>query len=293
MEYSTDKSQSDWSDIIDLALTEDISHGDVTSEALIPPELHGKASILAKARGILAGSEVAKGVFLKIDPSLAVELLIEDGVRVNPGDIIATVSGRVISILKAERVALNFLQRLSGIASQTAQFVAKTRGLTANITDTRKTTPGLRLLEKYAVRMGSGQNHRFHLGDGILIKDNHLAALRALGMSLKDIVAKAKQNAPQGLKVEVEVSTVQEALDAAETGADIIMLDNMSPDEMRRAVSLLTGQVKTEASGGITLANVRAAAMSGVDIISIGALTHSPKALDISLELEPQTLKLF
>ncbi len=278
--------------IIDVALAEDISHGDITSEALIPPGLQGKASILAKANGILAGGEIARRVFLKVDPSLKVEVLIKDGARVQPGDIIATISGSVISIFKAERVALNFLQRLSGIASQTAEYVAKTRGFVVNITDTRKTTPGLRLLEKYAVRMGGGQNHRLHLGDGILIKDNHLAALRAMGMSLKDIVAKAKQNAPPGLKFEVEVNTTGEALEAAEAGADIIMLDNMSPDEMRRVVDLLPGQVKTEASGGITLANVEAAARSGVDTISIGALTHSTKALDISLELEPQTLRL-
>ncbi len=278
--------------IIDLALAEDISHGDTTSEALIPPELQGKASILVKAKGILAGGEVAKGVFLKVDPSLKVELLIKDGAKVKPGDIAATIFGRVTSILKAERVALNFLQRLSGIASQTAQYIAKTHGFVVNITDTRKTTPGLRLLEKYAVRIGGGQNHRFHLGDGILIKDNHLAALRALGMSLKEIIAKAKQNAPRNLKVEVEVSTTQEALDAVEAGADIIMLDNMSPEEMHRVVSSVPSYVNIEASGGITLANVHTAAMSGVNTISIGALTHSPKALDISLELEPQTLKL-
>ena len=278
--------------IIAPALAEDISHGDVTSDLLIPPELQGKASILVKARGILAGGEIAKRVFLRADPSLKVDTLIKDGAKVQPGDIVATVSGKVISILKAERTALNFLQRLSGIASQTAQYVAEIGGLKANITDTRKTTPGLRLLEKYAVRMGGGQNHRFHLGDGILIKDNHLAALRALGMSLKDIVAKAKQNAPKGLKVEVEVNTVEEALNAVDAGVDIIMLDNMSPDEMRRVVSSIPGQVKTEASGGITLENVRKAAMAGVNIISIGALTHSVKALDISVELEPQTLKL-
>ena len=278
--------------IIDLALAEDISHGDVTSETLIPPELQGKASILVKAKGVLAGGEVAQRVFLRVDPSLNVEVLIKDGTKVQPGDVVATVSGKVIGILKAERVVLNFLQRLSGIASQTAQYIAETHGLAVKITDTRKTTPGLRLLEKYAVRMGGGQSHRFHLGDGILIKDNHLAALRALGMSLKDIVAKAKQNAPRGSTVEVEVSSIQEALDAAEAGADIIMLDNMTPDDMRRVVSLMPGQVKTEASGGITLTNVRAAAIAGVNTISIGALTHSPKALDISLELEPQTLKL-
>ncbi len=279
--------------IIDLALAEDVSHGDVTSEALIPPELQGKASILAKAKGIVAGGEIAKRVFLKVDPSLKVEVLIQDSAKVKPGDTIATISGTVVSILKAERVALNFLQRLSGIATHTAQYVAETRGVDVIITDTRKTTPGLRLLEKYAVRVGGGQNHRFHLGDGILIKDNHLAALRALGMSLRDIIAKAKQNAPKGLTVEVEVNTAEEAVDAVEGGADIIMLDNMNPDEMRRVVSLLPSQVKTEASGGITLANVRAAAESGVNIISVGALTHSSKAIDISLELELQTLKFF
>jgi nicotinate-nucleotide pyrophosphorylase (carboxylating) len=278
--------------IIDLALAEDISYGDVTSEALIPTELQGKASILVKAEGVLAGGEVAKRLFLKVDPSLRVEVLIRDGARVQPGDIVATIFGSVFSVLKAERVALNFLQRLSGIASQTAQYIAKTHGFIVSITDTRKTTPGLRLLEKYAVRMGGGQNHRFHLGDGILIKDNHLVVLRALSMSLKDIITRAKQSAPQGLKVEVEVNTAQEALDAVEAGADIIMLDNMSPDEMRRVVGLVSGQVKIEASGGITLENIRPVAMAGVDTISIGALTHSPKALDISLELEPQTLKV-
>jgi len=245
--------------IIDIALAEDISHGDLTSEMLIPPELQGKASILAKAEGIVAGVEVAKRVFLRVDPSLKIEVLIKDGAKVKPGDIIATISGRVISILKAERTALNFLQRLSGIATLTAQYTAKTRGLATSILDTRKTTPGLRLLEKYAVRMGGGKNHRLHLGDLILIKDNHLNALRALGMSLKDIVAKAKQNAPRGIKVEVEVNT---------------------PD-----------YVKTEASGGITLDNVGEVAKTGVDFISIGALTHSVKALDISLELEPPKLK--
>ena len=278
--------------IVDIALAEDRVSEDVTSEALIPPELQGKASLLAKAEGILAGGEVAKKVFLRVDPSLEVEVLVEDGVGVKPGETIATVSGRVISILKSERIALNFLQRLSGIASQTAQYVARTRGFDVVILDTRKTTPGLRLLEKYAVRMGGGQNHRMHLGDGILIKDTHLAALRALGISLKDIVAKAKQNAPQGLKVEVEVSTVEEAQEAIEAGADIIMPDNMSPEEMRRAVSLIPSGIMSEASGGITLDNVDAVAATGVNLISVGALTHSVKALDISLELEPQTLKL-
>ena len=189
--------------------------------AAIGQHLDGRAGV--HRVDAVAGGEVARRVFLRVDPSLRVELLIADGTKVRPGDIVATISGNVISILKAERVALNFLQRLSGIASQTAKYITKTRGLTVNITDTRKTTPGLRLLEKYAVRLGGGQNHRFHLGDGILIKDNHLAALRALGMSLREIVSKAKQNVPQGMRVEVEVSSIQEALDAVDAGADALL----------------------------------------------------------------------
>ena len=278
--------------IIDLALAEDISFGDITSEVLISPSLKGKASILIKEEGVLAGGEVAARIFQRVDPSLEVAIFIKDGTRVNPGDMAAAISGRLTGILKAERTALNFLQRLSGIASLTSQYVAKVDGTRAAITDTRKTTPGLRALEKYAVRMGGGKNHRLHLGDGILIKDNHLATMRALGMSLREIVAKAKQNAPRKTMVEVEVTTVQEALEAVEVAADIIMLDNMSVKEMLQAVNSVAGRARIEASGGITLANVREIAMTGVDIISVGALTHSPQALDISLEFEPQTLEL-
>jgi len=278
--------------IVDLALDEDTGHGDVTSEALIPPDLSGKASLLVKEKGVLAGIEVASRVFHRVDPLLKIDVLTKDGLVIEPGDIVATIAGSVISILKAERTALNFLQRLSGIASLTAQYVAEIRGLNARIFDTRKTTPGLRLLEKYAVRMGGGQNHRQHLGEAVLIKDNHIAALHAMGMSLKDIVAKARQNAPAGITIEVEVTNTRETLEALKAGADIIMLDNMSINEMRQAVNIAGGKAKIEASGGITLANVRQVAMTGVDIISIGALTHSFKALDISLEVESQTLKL-
>ncbi len=280
------------SSIIDLALAEDVGYGDVTSEALIPSEVHGKASILVKAKGILAGVDVAKEVFLRVDPSLKVELLIKDGAEVKPGDIIATVSGRVISILKAERVALNFLQKLSGIASETAKLVAKTQGLGTTILDTRKTTPGLRMLEKYAVRMGGGQNHRLHLGDWVLIKDNHIVALHALGMSLKDIVIKAKENAPKGMTIEVEITNFKQASEVVEAGADMILLDNMSPEEMSRALRLIPDHIKTEASGGITLDNIEVVAKTGINFASSGALTHSVKILNISLELEPQTLKL-
>jgi nicotinate-nucleotide pyrophosphorylase (carboxylating) len=278
--------------IIDLALTEDLGDGDVTSEILIPPELKSKATISAKEAGIVAGVEIARKVFLRVDSSISFSTLSKDGTAVNPGDKIAELSGRVISILNAERTALNFLQHLSGIASLAAQYTAEMHDLKTYIADTRKTTPGLRRLEKHAVRMGGGRNHRFHLGDGILIKDNHLAALRATGMDLKDIVTKAKKSAPRGLKVEVEVDTVTEAMEAAEAGADIIMLDNMSPREMRQVMKSLKDKVKIEASGGIHLANVRQAALTGVDFISIGALTHSPKALDIGLEFEPDSFKL-
>jgi len=277
--------------IVGLALAEDISLGDVTTRVLVSPRLRGQASVLVKENGVLAGGGVARRVFLEVDPSLKVEVLVGDGAGVQSGQIIATVSGSVASILKAERVALNFLQRLSGIASQTARYVAETQGFGAVIMDTRKTTPGLRLLEKYAVRMGGGYNHRFHLADGILIKDNHLVALRASGMCLRDVVARAKKGAPEGLVVEVEVTAVEEAAEAVEAGADVIKLDNMSPDEMRRVVDLVSGQARIEASGGITLDNVREVAATGVDIISVGALTHSPRALDISLELEPGTLE--
>ena len=278
--------------IIDLALAEDTSFGDITSEVLIPPNLIGKASMLIKEEGVLAGGEVAGRIFQRVDPSLEVAVLIQDGTRVNPGDMTAVISGRLIGILKAERTALNFLQRLSGTASLTARYVAQVQGTEAIVIDTRKTTPGLRALEKYAVRMGGGKNHRLHLGDGILIKDNHLTAMRALGMSLKDIVTKARQNAPQKITVEAEVTTVPEALEAVEAGADIIMLDNMSVKEMRQAVDSVAGRARIEASGGITLTNIREVAMTGVDFISVGALTHSSKALNISLEFEPQTFEL-
>ncbi|MFH1002726.1 MAG: carboxylating nicotinate-nucleotide diphosphorylase [Chloroflexota bacterium] len=277
--------------IVDAALAEDTAQGDITSQALLPPDLEGRASLLVKASGVLAGGGVAGRVFRRVDPSLKVALIVADGAAVEPGEVVGTVSGRVVSILKAERVALNFLQRLSGIASLTARYVAEVQGTRAGIYDTRKTTPGLRRLEKYAVRQGGGRNHRMHLGDGILIKDNHLAALRALGLGFKDIVARARQGAPAGTTVEVEVTTLAEAREVVAAGVDIIMLDNMAPEEMQRAVAEIPRPIKTEASGGITLANVGEVARTGVDIISIGALTHSCKALDISLELEPPTLR--
>ena len=274
--------------IIDRALAEDLGKGDVTTEALISGYRQGTAFIVAKKEGVLAGMNVARQVFHRVDAELKVEILLQDGARVQPGTRIANISGSLVSILKAERVALNFLQRLSGIASETNRYVEAIRGLPVRIMDTRKTTPGLRLLEKHAVRAGGGENHRMSLGDGILIKDNHLAALRSQGLNINEIVAKARQGSPQRLPVEVEVGTVVEASEAVEAGADTIMLDNMNLEEMREAVKSIDGRASVEASGGITLDNVRAVAETGVDCISVGALTHSVVALDISLELEAQ-----
>jgi len=272
--------------LISQAIAEDKSRQDVTTKALIPGTHKGKAAIIAKDEGVVAGTEIAKLVFLKVNPKLKLDILIKDGTQVKAGDVIARIEGRTSSILKAERVALNFMQRLSGIASDTARYVLAVKGLAVYITDTRKTTPGLRTLEKYAIRTGGGKNHRMSLADGILIKDNHIASLRSRGSSIKEIIAKARKKASPGLIIEIEVKTPEEATQAAEGGADIIMLDNMNLEDMRRAVQLVKGRALIEASGGITLENVRAIAETGVDRISIGALTHSPKALDISLELE-------
>ncbi len=273
-------------ELVDHALAEDWAWGDVTTQALIPADAEGKATFVAKSAGVVAGIEVVHLVFSRVDPSLKFRALLHDGEKLQRGTEIAIVEGKVGSILRGERVALNFLQRLSGIATETSRYVEAVRGTKARIVDTRKTTPGLRFLEKYAVRAGGGQNHRVHLGDGILIKDNHLAALRARGLDLKAAVDLAKKNAPHTLKIEIEVTTVEEAGEAIEAGADIVMLDNMSVEEMRRAVKSMGGRVLVEASGGVNLDNVRSVAETGVDLISVGALTHSVKALDISLELE-------
>ena len=270
--------------IIDTALAEDLASGDITTQALIPPDLEGRASILGKRDGVLAGMEVARAVFQRVDPSLRVDVLVQDGAKMRAGDVVATIEGRIAGILKAERTALNFLCHLSGIATETARYVAAVKGLKAQITDTRKTTPGMRMLEKYAVRMGGGKSHRQHLGDWVLIKDNHLVALLSLGMGLKEAIERARQSS--SLKVEVEVGSVDEAEQALDAGADIIMLDNMAVGEIKQVVELARGSALIEASGGITLANVRKVAEAGVDLISVGAITHSAKAMDLSLELE-------
>ncbi|MDP3063125.1 MAG: carboxylating nicotinate-nucleotide diphosphorylase, partial [Chloroflexota bacterium] len=271
---------------IDQALAEDQAFNDPTTRTLIPHDLQATAVLRAKAPGVLAGVEVALAVFRRVDAAVHTEARMADGSPLKHGDTIATARGRAAGLLAAERTALNFLQRMSGIATETARYVEAVKGHKAAIVDTRKTLPGWRELDKYAVRMGGGRNHRMNLADGILVKDNHIAALFVSGLSLKEIVALAVRNAPHTLKVEVEVAAPEEAAEAVDAGAHIVMLDNMPPAAMRRAVALVAGRALVEASGGVTLVNVREVAATGVDIISIGALTHSPRALDISMDLE-------
>ncbi|MDP6666501.1 MAG: carboxylating nicotinate-nucleotide diphosphorylase [Dehalococcoidia bacterium] len=272
--------------IIDRALAEDSVGADVTTAALIPPHLEARAALVPKEPGVLAGLEVAAAVFRRVDPDLSFVQHLLDGDRVEGGESVAVVSGCMGSILTAERTALNFLQRMSGIATLTSEYVKAIEGTTAAIADTRKTAPGLRLLDKYAVSIGGGRNHRMSLSDGVLIKDNHLAALQAEGISLAQVIKRARARAPHTVKIEIEVESVAAAAVAADTGADIVMLDNMSPADMRTAVDQVGANCTVEASGGITLANVVDVAQSGVDIISVGALTHSARAIDISLDYE-------
>ncbi len=276
----------DVQNLIDRALAEDQTFSDPTTHSLIPPDLNGFGLIRSKAIGVLAGVDVSLAVFRRVDPRLRVEVLTEDGASLAPGDSIAQVEGSAASILRAERPALNFLQRMSGIATDTSRYVKAVEGLKSKIVDTRKTVPGLRYLDKYAVRAGGGANHRLNLADGILIKDNHIAALRSRGLNLKEIVKLALERASHTIKVEVEVTNLEELQEALEAGAHIIMLDNMSLDAMRQGVDVVNGRAILEASGGINMETARAVAETGVDLISIGGLTHSVKALDISLDLE-------
>jgi len=272
-------------DLIDRTLAEDLSIGDPTTDILVPPDLESTAVLLAKEEGILAGLDVGLEAFRRFDDRVSITALLEDGSPIRPGDHLGTIQGRVASLLKAERTAVNFMQHMSGIATQTQRYVKAVEGHPVRIVDTRKTTPGLRFLEKYAVRMGGGQNHRQNLGDGILIKDNHIDALRGDGMSLGDVVKKAIREASHTIRVEVEVETLEQLDEALDAGAGIILLDNMDVGQMTIAVQIAKGKAFTEASGGITLETVGAVAATGVDIISVGALTHSVLALDISMDM--------
>ena len=273
--------------LVENALNEDLALGDLTTDILIGNEIVGKASILAKSNGILCGSYVATSVFNRVDPSLQIEWHLSDGASFKGKDEseVAQIYGSISSILKAERTAINFLQHLSGISTETKAYVDAVAGYKTQILDTRKTIPGLRQLQKYAVTIGGGKNHRKNLSDGILVKDNHLNILAKNGNDFKSIISKALQSSPDNMKVEVEVSDIDEVVKALDAGAHIIMLDNMDYSQMREAVKLIDGNAITEASGGINLDNVASVADTGVDFISIGALTHSVYALDYSLEI--------
>ncbi|HZP26235.1 MAG TPA: carboxylating nicotinate-nucleotide diphosphorylase [Dehalococcoidia bacterium] len=271
--------------LVRAALAEDRAAEDLTTSLLVPPEQLGRAVLLAKADGVLAGLPVARAAFLALDPFLAWLEHHEDGDPIVAGDYIALVEGRLAPMLSAERVALNFLQHLSGVATAAAAVVERIEGTGCRLRDTRKTLPGFRALQKYAVLMGGGTNHRLDLADGVLVKDNHLAALRARDLDIEDAVSMIR-GAKSGL-IEVEVTSYEEAARALDAGVKELLLDNLSPEEMREIVELARGRAVLEASGGITLENVRTVAESGVDYLSMGALTHSVKALDISLEVEP------
>jgi nicotinate-nucleotide pyrophosphorylase (carboxylating) len=266
--------------LIDLALTEDIGAGDITSLTTIPEDAVAQGVFLAKAEGVVAGLPLVARVMQCVDPGIVVTPLVGEGTAVQTGTRLAEIVGPARGVLAGERTALNFLQRMSGIATATARYVAAVAGTTAHIVDTRKTVPGLRVLDKYAVRMGGGSNHRIGLFDGVLIKDNHLVAAGGVALA----VAAARAGAPHTVRIEVEADRIDQVREALDAGADIIMLDNMTLDEMRACVALIAGRALTEASGNVTLARVRAIAECGVDLISIGALTHSVTAMDISLD---------
>jgi nicotinate-nucleotide pyrophosphorylase (carboxylating) len=268
-------------ELIDTALAEDVGAGDATTRILVPEDETGRAVLTQKAPGVIAGLRVAEAVFHRVDPSLRWRAHVEEGAW-RDGGMVAEVAGRSASILTAERVALNFLQRLSGVATLTARYVREVAGTKARILDTRKTTPGLRVLEKQAVLAGGGHNHRAGLYDAILVKENHSAMAGGVGEATRRALAAA-----DGLPVEIECATLDELRDALAAGAPRILLDNMTNDELREAVARTRGRAELEASGGVSLETVRAIAETGVDFISVGALTHSAPALDVSLLLEP------
>jgi len=268
--------------VIRAALKEDMPEGDITSENLIPADSVSSAVFVAKEGGILAGIDVAGWVFHEVDPNVEFRKMIDDGVRIAPNDALAAVRGSSVALLKAERTALNFLQRMSGVATAANRFVEVLKGTRTKVLDTRKTTPGLRVLEKYSVRAGGGTNHRFSLSDMVLIKDNHL---RLTG-SIKEAVERIRVKVRKGVKIEVETTTLEEVEEALESGVDWIMLDNMELAEISNAVDLVRGRILLEVSGNVDLERAKEIAGLGVDFISVGALTHSYSSLDISLEFK-------
>jgi nicotinate-nucleotide pyrophosphorylase (carboxylating) len=272
--------RADYVEVVGRALSEDLGpNGDITSDSVVPQDSMSRGVLLARGEGVLAGLEVAQYVFDAIDPTVVFDPLVEDGDRVPPDAHIAVVVGISRSVLSAERTALNLLGRMSGVATATARFVEAVAGTGARIADTRKTMPGLRALDKYAVRVGGGMNHRFGLYDAVLIKDNHLAVSDITGA-----VAAARSAVNPGVMIEVEVTTLEQLSELLETDADRVLLDNMEPDMLKQAVGMVDGRMTTEASGGVTLENVRQIAETGVDIISVGWITHSAPELGIALD---------
>lgn len=268
--------------IIDYALNEDLGRGDITTNFLIPNDLQAKATMVAKSSGVIAGLAVAEYVFRSLDEEILWKTYISDGDHVTKGDLILEISGSYRALLSGERLALNFLQRMSGIATMTDHYKSQLAGFDVKILDTRKTVPGLRLLDKYAVRMGGGTNHRIGLYDMVLIKDNHIKVAGGITKAVEQI----KKGIQSGIMIEVETTTVAEVIEALAAGADIIMLDNMDNNTMRECVKIINRQAKVEASGNMTIERLKEVAETGVDFISIGALTHSVTALDISMNIE-------
>ncbi|MDD2367590.1 MAG: carboxylating nicotinate-nucleotide diphosphorylase [Desulfuromonadaceae bacterium] len=268
--------------LIEQALLEDIHTGDITTLAVVPGKRVATARLIAKESMIVAGLATAARVFNKLDPEIRFSALLADGQKAETGTVLATIEGEAAGLLMGERVALNLLQRMCGIATLTNSFVEAVAGTRARIVDTRKTTPGLRQIEKYSVRVGGGINHRTGLYDGVLIKENHITAAGGI----TEAIRRARAYIPHTLKIEIETETLAQVDEAMAAGADIIMLDNMTLDEMRSAVATIAGRAEVEASGGVNLERVRAIAETGVDIISVGALTHSPRAMDISMLLD-------
>ena len=273
--------------IVALALAEDAPWGDVTSELLLPADAVATASLISREQGVLSGVRVLERTMALVDPAVRVRLLARDGDALEPGAVVATIEGPARAVLRGERIALNLLQRMSGIATVTARYVAAVAGTRARIVDTRKTTPGLRVLEKYAVRCGGGHNHRFGLSDAVLAKDNHLAVLASgEGTDLARILREARGRLPHTMRIEVEVDRIDQIEPVLAGGVDTIMLDNFSPEQLRAGVALVAGRALVEASGGVTLETVGAIAATGVDLVSVGALTHSVRALDLGLDME-------
>jgi nicotinate-nucleotide pyrophosphorylase (carboxylating) len=273
--------------IVANALEEDIGWGDITTDNLVPAQAQAHADVVFRSAGVVCGINVLEDVFRSLDDKILVDRdEFREGDQVQKGTTVAVVHGPARAILKGERVALNFVQRMAAIATATAEYVKACEGLDVHVIDTRKTTPGLRLLEKYAIRVGGGRNHRFNLSDGVLVKDNHLVALRNEGIGTAEALQLLRDRVPHTIKIEVEVDRIDQIDEVLEGGADIILLDNMTPAQAREAVQHIAGRAKTEVSGGVKLDTVRAYAEAGIDVVSSGSLTHSTPALDVGLDFE-------